>query len=175
MVNIRRAAPDDAASLACLAERTFRDTYTANNDPSDMDFHCQNNFNVEIQHHEILEPNYVTILAEMGTELVAFAQVKLHSPKQCIQAEHPSELYRLYVSNEWHGRGVAHEVMTEVLAVAAGGEADHLWLSVWEQNPKAIAFYRKYGFKVVGNNIFQVGADPQQDLIMAVELAGQLA
>jgi ribosomal protein S18 acetylase RimI-like enzyme len=164
---------DDAESLARLAERTFRNTFVEASNPTDMDLHCAKNFSVEIQRREILNPNYVTILADLEGELVAFAQVRLLSPQQCVIAERPSELYRLYVSSEWHGRGIAHEVMSEVLTTAAHGGADCVWLGVWEQNPKAIAFYRKYGFKVVGDHVFQVGTDPQRDLVMAVEVDGQ--
>lgn len=161
---------DDAESLARLAEYTFRDTFEAANDQADIDLHCANNFGVEIQRREILDPNYVSILVELEGELIAFAQVRLHSPKECVGAERPSELYRIYVSSEWHGRGIAHEVMSEVLVTAARSGADSIWLGVWEQNPKAIAFYRKYKFEVVGEQVFQVGSDPQRDLIMALAI-----
>ena len=45
-----------------------------------------------------------------------------------------------------------------------------MWLGVWEHNRRALAFYRKRGFKVVGAHIFQVGDDAQNDLLMARKL-----
>jgi len=41
-----------------------------------------------------------------------------------------------------------------------------VWLGVWEHNPRAIAFYRKWGFEAVGEHVFVVGTDPQRDLVM---------
>jgi ribosomal protein S18 acetylase RimI-like enzyme len=41
---------------------------------------------------------------------------------------------------------------------------------VWERNPKAIAFYRKNGFRVVGEHSFMLGRDQQRDLILAAQL-----
>jgi ribosomal protein S18 acetylase RimI-like enzyme len=41
-----------------------------------------------------------------------------------------------------------------------------MWLGVGEDNQRAQRFYRKWGFQVVGEHIFQVGSDPQTDLIM---------
>jgi RimJ/RimL family protein N-acetyltransferase len=38
---------------------------------------------------------------------------------------------------------------------------------VWEHNPRAIAFYRKFGFVAVGDHIFPVDHDPQRDILMA--------
>lgn len=174
MTTIRQADLNDVESLARLAESTFRDAFAPESDPADIDLHCARNFNADIQRREIRDPDCVTIVASLDGELIAFAQVRLNSPKQCVSAECPSELHRLYVSKKWHGRGIAHRVMSEVLAAAARRGSDCIWLGVWERNPKAIAFYRKYGFTVVGNHVFQVGADPQRDLVMAVQVEGHL-
>lgn len=168
---VRRAEPDDAEALAHLAERTFRDTFATENNPIDMDLYCAESFGTEIQRQEILDANYVTLLAEVERQLVAFVQVRLQSPKACVVADRPSELYRLYVSSEWHGRGVAHDLMAHVLSTAAHAGADSIWLGVWEHNPRAIAFYRKYGFRVVGEHGFQFGRELQHDLIMVTEVS----
>ncbi|MEL6231334.1 MAG: GNAT family N-acetyltransferase [Cyanobacteria bacterium J06627_3] len=170
LTTIRQATINDAEALAQLAERTFRDTFTEENNLTDMELHCTKNFGIEMQQQEILDPNCATILAEIETQPVAFAQVRLHSPKDCVDAHRPSELYRLYVSKEWHGRGVAQQVMSHVLSTAAHAGANHIWLGVWEHNPRALAFYHKYGFKVVGEHVFQFGNDPQRDLIMMAEV-----
>lgn len=170
MIIIRPAHLDDSKVLAHLAEHTFRETFTTENNLTDMEFHCAKNFGTEIQRQEILDPSCTTILAEVEGQLVAFAQVRLHSPKECVSADHPSELHRLYVGKEWHGRGVAHKIMATILSTAADAGADHIWLGVWEHNPRAIAFYCKYGFRIVGEHIFQFGSDPQRDLVMVAEV-----
>ncbi len=168
MAVIRRAKASDASALANLAERTFRDTFSAQNMVTDIDFHCASNFGTEIQGREILDPNCVTLLAEVDEALSAYAQVRLRSHQQCVLAERPCELLRLYVSGEFLGRGLAHELMPEILATAASSDADVIWLGVWEENPRAIAFYRKYGFEIVGAHEFRLGEEIQRDLVMAV-------
>jgi ribosomal protein S18 acetylase RimI-like enzyme len=175
MVAIRRASPDDAPALARLAEFTFRDTFTSANDSADMDLHCSRNFGAEIQLREIENPTLVTILGEEDGELVAFAQVRFNSPIECVSAKRPSELYRLYVTNRWHGLGIAYELMKEVLATVRLAASDRIWLGVWERNARALAFYRKFGFEVVGNHAFQLGNDPQRDLVMALEVGARAA
>lgn len=165
-VIIRPADSEDAASLAHLAEWTFRETYTTEHNRTDMERHCAENFGVEIQRQELLDDNSVTLLAAIADQLVAYAQVRLHSPKACVAAQHSSELHRIYVTQEWQGRGVAHELMSRSLSIAAKAGADAIWLGVWEENPRAIAFYRKYGFQAVGEHVFQFGHDPQHDLVM---------
>ncbi|NEQ53743.1 MAG: GNAT family N-acetyltransferase [Leptolyngbya sp. SIO3F4] len=170
VTTIRQAQPNDAEAVAHLAEQTFRDTFTLDNNLTDMDLHCTKHFGTEIQRQEILDTNSVTILAEEEKQLIGFAQVRLHSPKECVSADRPSELRRLYVSKEWYGRGIAHKIMSQILSTAAQARADYIWLGVWEHNPRAMAFYRKYGFKVVGEHVFQFGKEQQRDLVMVTEV-----
>ena len=59
--------------------------------------------------------------------------------------------------------------MAKVLTTVDQVKSDCLWLGVWEDNPRAIAFYKKYDFTVVGEHIFTVGTDPQRDLIMILQ------
>ena len=79
---------------------------------------------------------------------------------------------RFYVSHRWHGSGVAHKLMNEVLAIVNGLASDRLWLGVWERNDRAVRFYRKFGFVVVGDHAFVLGHDTQRDLVMALEIWG---
>jgi ribosomal protein S18 acetylase RimI-like enzyme len=60
--------------------------------------------------------------------------------------------------------------MRELLEAARGAGHETMWLGVWEHNERALAFYRKWGFEVVGEHIFQVGDDPQNDLLMVRQL-----
>ena len=63
-------------------------------------------------------------------------------------------------------------MMEACLETAVARGYDVIWLGVWEQNLRALAFYRKYGFEVVGNHVFQFGTDAQTDLIMAANIGG---
>ncbi|MFN0097433.1 MAG: GNAT family N-acetyltransferase [Gemmatimonadaceae bacterium] len=62
--------------------------------------------------------------------------------------------------------------MAQVVDAARHAGAEPLWLGVWERNPRAIAFYRKFGYADVGAHVFVVGTDPQTDRIMTRPLAG---
>jgi ribosomal protein S18 acetylase RimI-like enzyme len=42
-----------------------------------------------------------------------------------------------------------------------------VWLDVWERNTRAIEFYEKQGFTIVGEQDFVLGSDVQRDLLMA--------
>jgi len=47
-----------------------------------------------------------------------------------------------------------------------------VWLGVWDQNPRAISFYKKNGFIEFDKHVFRLGNDEQTDLMMRLEIAG---
>lgn len=163
---VRRAVIADAAALAELAERTFRKAFGAANDPADMESHCVSSYGAAIQARELADPQMATLVVERATQLIAYGQLRRGAAPPCVLARSPIEIQRFYVDQDWHGQGVAQRLMTELIATADTIGADTIWLGVWERNPRAIAFYTKFGFTPVGSQIFQVGRDPQRDLVL---------
>lgn len=169
-VALRRATPGDAPSLAVLAERTFRDAFGARNSPENIDFHCAKHFSPDIQAREINDRGLVTMLAVENGEFIGFSQLALAKPQAHVAGERPAELHRMYVVTERQGKGVAQALMEQAIADAAAAGADCLWLGVWEHNPRAMAFYRKSGFEIVGSHPFMLGHERQRDLVMSIRL-----
>jgi ribosomal protein S18 acetylase RimI-like enzyme len=158
--------PADAQALAELAARTFIDTFTANTHPDDMTTYVAEAYGAAQQGRELADPHIATLLVEVDGELAGYAQLRRKAAPACVAGEQPIELWRFYVAQGWHGRGIAPQLMQAVEHDARRAGAKTLWLGVWEQNERAKAFYRKCGFVDVGSHIFLVGSDPQTDRIM---------
>ncbi len=170
MWQIRKAEPNDASALARLAEKTFRDTFAADNNAADMDQHCADTYSTKIQTREILDPNIDTFVCEFENQLIAYAQLSWLQAPSYVTAQRPVEIRRFYVDSPWHGQGIAQTMMNKLLEHVASKNADQIWLGVWEHNPKAQRFYQKMGFLEVGDHVFQLGSDPQRDLIMSLKV-----
>jgi ribosomal protein S18 acetylase RimI-like enzyme len=168
---VRRAQPTDAAALAEFAARMFADTFAADNRAEDMDAHLAATFGVRQQTQDILDPDIVTLLMEEGGRLIAYTQVRRHTPPGCVTGEAPVEIGRFYVDRPWHGRGLAQRLMNAALDAVRELGGRTAWLAVWERNPRAIAFYEKSGFRDVGSQIFRLGSDLQTDRVMLMDLS----
>lgn len=166
LFSLRQARIDDARALAELAERTFREAFAAANDADHVDAHCRDSYREDVQAQEILDRERFTIVAEEAAELIGYAQLRWGSAPACVAASAPGEIQRLYVAGAWHGRDAAQRLMRACLEELARRGSDVAWLGVWERNPRAIAFYRKFGFVPTGEQVFQLGGDPQRDLVM---------
>lgn len=167
MFTIRRAVPDDAALLAGLAERTFRDTYAEQNTSEDMAGYVADHFGVHRQAVELRDPARLTLIGEAGPVAAGYVQLGRGPAPECVRGAGPMEVVRFYVDRPWQGLGLAQLLMAAAVDAARDVGAGVLWLGVWERNPRAIAFYRKSGFEDVGAQIFVLGADRQRDRVLA--------
>lgn len=164
--------PADAARLAEFGARTFRETFAADNSVEDMDRHLASTWSPQLQRQEIEDPDVDSlVLADGHGQWLAFAQLRANHASDGVPAEGSIELWRFYVDQPWHGRGVAGALMQAAKQRALRRGASSMWLGVWEKNARAQAFYRKHGFQRVGRKVFVVGSDPQTDDVMLCPLA----
>ena len=168
---IRAAISGDAEPLSRLAEATFRSSFGAANTPGDMDLHCRTSYSAAIQAGEIANPDMLTLLCDGDEGLVGFAQLRWGDAPDCVPAQSPGEIQRLYVAGAWHGKGIAQDLMHACIEALQARGSGMVWLGVWERNPRAIAFYRKCGFVEVSDHVFPLGNDPQRNIVMARSIA----
>ena len=167
---LRHAELSDASALAELAARTFRETFAADNSPEDLQAHLASAYGEAQQAAEIADPDVRTVLAYDNAELIGFAQVRRKLFPACVIVEKPVELHRFYLARAAQGTGAAVPLMRKAREAAQALGGEHLWLGVWERNPRAIAFYLKSGFAQVGSHDFVVGSDTQTDWVFVAPL-----
>jgi ribosomal protein S18 acetylase RimI-like enzyme len=165
-ITIRRGVEADAAALADLAARTFAETFAADNTPADLAAHLARSYGEALQAAELADPDRVTLVAETGGALVAYAQLRSSTAPACVPAGPSIELQRFYLDRAAQGSGLARRLMDAAIDAARRRGARLLWLGVWERNPRAIRFYEKCGFADAGSQTFLFGSDPQTDRVM---------
>lgn len=165
-INIRYATVADNSLLAGLGARTFHDTFSADNTSENMTDYLSASFSPEKQAAELSEPLSVFLIAEVEDAAVGYARLKENLPPTVINGLRPIELVRIYVRKDWIGHGVGATLMKTCLKEAERRACDTMWIGVWENNQRALRFYRKWGFVEVGTQIFKLGDDLQNDLLM---------
>jgi ribosomal protein S18 acetylase RimI-like enzyme len=164
--DIRRAVASDAAGLAAFATRLFRATYSDDTAAADLDLYIAKAFTPDMQAAEIADPSGAVFVATTGGTLAGYAQL-------VVPASQPGTavLSRIYIDADWRGKGLAKNLLDTVVAECAARGVQHLQLTVYEKNARAIAFYTKVGFVVTGSTTFTVGDDVQKDVVMELDLS----
>jgi GNAT superfamily N-acetyltransferase len=166
---VRDAVEADAQALSAFAAALFRETYKPTAAAVDLEAYIARHFRPELQAAEIADSDGRTLIAEINSELVGYAQLQTGPAPACVQGAPGTqqcaiEVRRFYVAPRWHGRGIAQQLMTACLET----RQDDLpvWLGVFTHNARAITFYSKCGFRVAGDTTFYMGETPERDHVM---------
>ena len=164
---IRRAIVSDAMLLAELGARTFSETFAVDNNPEDMTAYLATSFNPEKQATELADPLCTFLIAEIDGTAVGYAMLRGGGGAVSgINGENSIELVRFYVSQEWHRCGIGNALMLACVNESRRQDYKTLWLGVWEHNGRAREFYRRWNFRDVGEHVFYLGSDAQNDILM---------
>ncbi len=165
-ISIRPAIPEDAKQLNAFARSSFIDTYAVQNDPGVIDAYVEKAFTESQIQIEIADKANSFLIAHIGAEIVGYVKLRTSEAHVSLKHKNPLEIERFYAAAEYHGKGIAQILMAEATDYAHKAGYDSLWLGVFKSNPRAIRFYEKSSFEIVGTQVFMMADDPQEDWVM---------
>ncbi len=140
-VKIRAAQVDELSSIQRLLVETWHDTYDAIYEVARVNEITSQWHSLQNLNKQIAQAGTVFLVLEQDTEIKAtsFASCSEHGEIM---------LHRLYVLPQHHGQGIGAGLLSAT--VAAFATARLVRLEVEPENTKAIAFYKRHGFAIVG-------------------------
>jgi len=169
-LTIQRATEANLEELQSISIRTFCQAFEKFNTAEDMDLYLTKCLSIEQLHTEMNTPGSEFYVGRIGDETVGYLKLNHHNSKHDAMDTKGLEIERIYVEETYLGKGIGPELFAFVLELAELLHASHLWLGVWEHNPRAIRFYEKLGFETFGTQQFILGKDIQTDILMRLSL-----
>lgn len=157
----RPATPADAEALARLAARTFASACPPQTPQAAIEAHIATELTAQRFLEHMSHARFYVVDGDL--ELSGYLMLAFEDPPIPTAWTNPIELRRIYVDAP--GSGVADALMRTALEQARGH--DVIWLGTNELNARAIRFYGKHGFQIVGNRTFTVGGVAEADYVMA--------
>jgi diamine N-acetyltransferase len=175
-MKIKRVTENDLPTLIEFARATFVAAFADQNDPDDFAAYITSAFTLETFKNEFYTEGSFFYFAENGDERIGYFKLNHNKVPQdgrqlipefeTLKTLKMTELERIYLTENAHGKGVAALIMDEIVELSKLENSLLIWLGVWEYNLKAIKFYQKSGFSKFGEHIFEIGDDPQTDWLM---------
>ena len=181
--SFRIATTADADEVAALAARTFSLACPPTTTAEAIAAHIRTVLSPARFRVHLADPTHRVVLAEVGGRPVGYTMVVQAPPSDpdvagALRLRPEVELSKVYVEQGAHGAGVARPLMAETLRVARelagerGLDADAgIWLGVNEHNARAIRFYERSGFRIVGTRSFRLSDAVETDHVMERALA----
>lgn len=169
-ITIRKVSLNDISELQTIAKQTFFDTFSPHNTEENMSKYMNEGFTTEKLLTEIQNENSEFFFALLEDEVIGYLKVNTGDAQTELQNNPSLEIERIYVSKDFHGKKVGQILYDKALKIVKEKNVDYVWLGVWEENPRAIQFYKKNGFVEFDKHIFKFGNEEQTDIMMKFDL-----
>lgn len=163
---VRRAAVEDAAELAQLAESTFTESFGHLYPAEDLAGYVAKTYDSTVCRELLSDPRMACwLLGNEGQAAVGYALAGYC--KLPVEDLEPTagELRQLYVRATHQQRGLGAALFETALAWLEQRYAP-LYIGVWSKNFGAQRFYARYGFVKVAEYGFRVGKTVDRELIL---------
>ena len=169
-ISIKKVELKDIEKLQKIGRQTFFETFSKSNSEENMQKYLDEGFSIEKLTTELTDSNAEFYFAVLDLEVIGYLKLNFGDSQTELKDNKALEIERIYVSKEFHGKSVGQLLYDKAIEVAKQKNADYVWLGVWEENQRAISFYKKNGFVEFDKHIFKLGNDEQIDIMMKLNL-----
>ena len=169
-MDLVKVNPGDLNVLVDLSRRTFYEAFHHLNTPSNMEAYMNKAFNEERLLSELQNENSEFYFAKLNGQIAGYIKINRNDAQSEFKDPDSMEIERIYVDAAFQGNGVGAKMIDRAKELAIQNGCKYLWLGVWENNPGAIRFYERNGFKAFSSHEFVMGDEVQIDKLMICQL-----
>ena len=169
-MQIRKLDITDLENLQKISITTFRETFEEVNSEEDMQKYLDENLSLERLKNELENLDSEFYFIENENKNLGYLKLNFGNAQTEKVEENYFEIERIYVLKAFLGQKIGQILFDKAIEIGREKNLEYVWLGVWEENHRAIKFYKKNGFEIFGKHKFVLGKDVQTDLMMKLKI-----
>lgn len=165
-IAIKRITLDEITVLQQIGKQTFFETFSNSNSEENMQHYLEDGFSIKNLTEELMNADSEFYFAVYHEHVIGYLKLNYGASQTELKDAASLEIERIYVLQEYHGKKIGQILYEKAMEVARDRKVNYIWLGVWEENLRAISFYKKNGFMEFNKHIFKLGDDEQTDIMM---------
>lgn len=171
MIQIKRATSSNANELALLARVTYRESHGHFIEDKQKLFNYLNeHFLVESVEQDLKNPEVMFDILYYKNFPVGYTKLVSNAAHEYDIEKRKIRLERIYILEEFIPLKLGKLLLDHSIQQAFQLNFEHLWLSVYIKNKRALRFYEKNGFRKVGCLDFMVDGKSYENHVLLKEL-----
>ena len=169
-IHVKKISIKDLAQLQKIGISTFSETFAEHNTKEDLEKYLKESFAADKLIGELENPDAAFYFAELDDTVIGYLKINFGDAQTELKDNKSVEIERIYVLQAYHGKKIGQLLFNKAIEIAKEHQAHYVWLGVWEENHRALQFYKKNGFVQFDTHIFKLGNDEQTDIMMKLAL-----
>jgi len=156
MASITKAKTADFQLLAEIGKRTFIESHGHSAAPEDINRYVHEKYNYDVCREELTDPKNIYHFIYQNNQPAGYSKIILHAEHPNIYTKNVTKLERLYLIKDFYSLKLGHELIRFNIELSQKNNQQGMWLFVWKDNHRAVNFYLKTGFKIIGSYDFRL-------------------
>lgn len=169
-IEVKKVAINNIEQLQIIGRQTFFETFLTGNTQDNITKYLDEGFATDKLTAELNDINAEFYFATLQNKIIGYLKLNFGQSQTELKEDKAIEIERIYVLKEFYGKSVGQMLYNKAIEIANVKNADYVWLGVWQENLRAINFYKKNGFIAFDKHIFKLGDDKQTDIMMKLKL-----
>ncbi len=172
MIIIRRATIYDADNISFLGKTTFDQSFGhLFKERNDLIRYLDSTFSKTKIKNSIAKAHNIYWYVHDNDLPVGYAKLQLNAPSEFIQRTNGvCKLQKIYFLKNYASQGIGGKLQHMIFDEAIHLGNTHLWLSALKDNKRAVAFYERNKYNIVGEHPFTIGKQKFEFWIMSKKL-----
>lgn len=156
MNSIVKAQAADFKLLAGLGKKTFVESHGHSAAPEDINQYVDEKYSDAVCREELSDLQNIYHFIYHNNHPAGYSKIILNAAHPNIPITNVTKLERLYLEKEFYRLKLGRELIQFNIELSQKNNQKGMWLFVWKENERALHFYLKTGFKIIGSYDFRL-------------------
>lgn len=154
MISYQPLTPAHAPILAAIGRASLLESHGHSAPAEIMEAYVARSFSEEACRAELGDAQNIFTGVWYNGEPAGYSKIICNTPHPKVPLAPVTKLERIYLLKEYYGLGLGQGLLSLALERSRTAGDLGMWLDVWQKNDRAIRFYQKEGFAIVGESKF---------------------
>lgn len=156
ITSIVRAEGKQAQLLSEIATLTFLESHGNSAKTEDIQKYVTEKYNTVVIKKELRDKKNIYCIIYYKEQPVGYSKIIFNTPYTTSRIKGIAKLERLYILKELYDLKLGSKLFQFNLDLAKENYQEGIWLFVWKENHRAINFYKKKRFLIIGSHDFKI-------------------
>lgn len=146
--------PEHAPVLATIGRTSLLESHGHSAPAEIMEAYVSRSFSEAACRAELADRQNLFTGVWYNGEPAGYAKIIPNIPHPQVPLSPVTKLERIYLLKEFYGLGLGQGLLERAIEQSRAAGDQGMWLDVWQKNDRALRFYEKEGFEIVGESRF---------------------
>jgi ribosomal protein S18 acetylase RimI-like enzyme len=159
MISIDPATVADVGVLAPIGRETLLQSHGNSAPAAIMQAYVDDKFTEQALERELADVQNIFHIISHNGQPAGYSKIILSQSIAQVPQTNITKLERLYLLQAFYGLNLGRQLLDFNIRLAKEKGEAGMWLYVWKGNDRAIRFYQKAGFQIMGDGWFRLTDD----------------